>query len=263
MRSVQTGGRILCETIPMITRLVLLLGCALGCSGSTFVLCSTGFSTASGSGCGSAINSPAANNLLPDGNWYVASNSSGTFQSQAFVTVNNALPLQAPGPWLADDANSAWLTATNNQNASVANGTQSFFSTNFTLTAGQVANAVIAGSWLADDYGTGIFLNGVAVAQSQLPAFGSLGGPMTAFSIKQGTLPGDAMFVTGQNTITFGFMNDATNHGAINSPNPGVTGARVLITQADSVPPAVPEPATFGLLAVALGAMVFVHRSRK
>lgn len=235
----------------MIKSSLLLVACAASCAASPFILCSTGEVTATVAGCGTAINSPAANNLLPDGNWYVSSNSSGTFQSQAYVTINNSIPLQAAGPWLANDSSSAWITPTNNQNGQFINGTQIFYSSQFTLTAAQASSAVVSGSWLADDYGTGVFLNGIEVAQSSLPLFGSTGGPMVPFTITGG-------FTTGQNVITFGFKNDATNGGTITNPATGPTGARILITQAASG--VTPEPATFGILAAGICAMVLARR---
>jgi len=210
-----------------------------------FTICSTGLATATTSGCGPAINSPLANNLLPDGNWYVSSNSSGTFQSQAFVTINNSFPVQNAGPWLGNDASSAWITPSNDQNGQYINGTSNYFSTQFNLT-GPPSLAQISGFWLADDYGSGIFLNGVSVGQASLPAFGGLGGPMVPFNITQGNPGmGQAFFTPGQNTLTFGVVNDATNHGQLNNPATSPTGVRVLFTSATD---SVPEPGTMLLM---------------
>src|SRR5450432_2576865 len=133
----------------------------------SFTICSTGFATATTSGCGAAVVSPAANNLTADGNWYVASNSSGTFLSQAFVTINNSYPIQNAGPWLANNANdsngvgagSSWITPTNSQGATYVNNAY-YFATSFSLAGYQASSAQINGYWLADDYGGGIFLNG-------------------------------------------------------------------------------------------------------
>ena len=234
--------------------IVLLFASALVCSASTsFVLCSSGFSTATTSGCGPAINSPAANSLSPDGNWYVASNSSGTFFSQAFVTVNNAFPLQNAGPWLANDSGSSWITPSNNQGATYSNNTATFYSTQFSLTGiSDLSSVTISGDWLADDYGSGIFLNGVSVGQVSLPAFGGLGGPLVAFTINGSNL-GGAAFLPGLNTLTFGVVNDATNHGSVNDPSPGPTGIRVLFTEADGTGvTGTPEPGTFAMFAAGL-----------
>lgn len=247
----------------MTAKILLLLSCALGCSASTVILCSTGETTASGAGCGLSVNSPAANNLTPDGNWFVASGTGGVFQSQAFVTVNNSLPLQAAGPWLANDGGSAWLTPGSNQATTYIDGSFTYFAQTFGLTAGQLANVVIKGSWLADDYAAGIFLNGAVVPESSFPLFGGEGGPMVPFTITQGTVPGEPMFVTGSNTIVFAVENDASNRGAVTSPGNTPTGVRILITEADSIAPGVPEPATFGLLMGGFGALLLVRRRRK
>ena len=223
-----------------------------------FTICSTGFATATTSGCGAAINSPAANNLLPDGNWYVSSNSSGTFMGQAYVSVNNAFPVQNAGPWLANNANdangvgsgSSWITPSNNQNAQYINNTTTYYSSQFNLAGLSPSTAQISGYWLADDYGSGVFLNGVSVGQSSMPAFGGLGGPMVPFNITNGNpVMGQAFFLPGQNTITFGAVNDATNHGTVNNPNTSPTGVRVLFTSATA---SVPEPSTLLMMGTAL-----------
>jgi len=231
-------------------------------------ICSTGFSTATTSGCGPAINSPNQNNLTPDGNWYQASNSSGTFMGQAYVTVNNVFPVQNAGAWLAnnaDDSNgigagSSWITPSNNQQQAFING-QYYFATNFALTAQQTANASISGYWLASTYGSGIFLNGVEVGQSSLPAFGGLGGPMVPFNIAQGNpAMGQAVFVGGQNVLTFGNTNDSTDHGVLNNI-PGPTGVRVLFTSASD---GVPEPGTLFLMGSGLiGGGLLARRRRR
>ena len=221
-------------------------------------VCSTGFATAGSSGCAvaAAIVSPSANNLTADGNWYTASNSSGTFLAQSFVTVNNAYPVQNVGPWLANDASSAWVTPGNSQGAIYANATY-YFGQNFQVVSGQQSAAHIAGMWLADDYGAGIYLNGNAVAQAALPVFGGLGGPMVAFSVNNGG-SGQAQFVAGNNNITFGVVNDSTNRNSL-SGGSTPTGLRVFITAADTN---APEPGTIFLLGGGLAALVFLGRRR-
>ena len=223
--------------------------------GGAFTVCSTGFAVASTSGCGAAIASPAANNLTPDGNWFVASNSSGTILGSTFVTVNNSYPVGPtnPGtnPWLANDANSSWVTPGSNQATTYANG-QYFYVTNFSLTAGQATSAQITGSWLADDYGTGIFLNGVGVGQSSLPAFGGLGGPLVFFSISNGGA-GQAQFQLNNNSLVFGVANDSSR--ALGGPTP--TGLRVQISTTT-----VPEPGTILLMGAGLAGVLVARRRR-
>jgi hypothetical protein len=222
------------------------------------IVCSTGDATAATSGCGPAINSAASNNLSADGNWYVASNASGAFFSQAFVTINNVAPLQAPGPWLANNTNdihgvgagSSWIILTSDQGNLFPNG-HSYFSTQFVLGAEtDLAHFAISGDWLADDYGLGIFLNGTAISQANLPVFGGEGGAMVPFAVTSG------QFVVGPNTLTFEVQNDSTDHGALTDTHTGSPfGVRVLITAAGVTSPTggVPEPTTWALLLVGFG----------
>lgn len=237
-----------------------------------FTICSTGFATATTSGCGPAINSPGANNLTADGNWYVASNSSGTFLSQAFVTINNSYPVQNAGPWLANNANdingvgagSSWVVPGNNQGSTYINSAY-YYSTQFSLAGTQASTASINGYWLADDYGGGVFLNGVTVNQASLPIFGGLGGPMVPFSISNGNANlGQATFNGGQNTLTFGVVNDSTNHGTSNGGNTP-TGVRVVFSNASvNGADSVPEPSSILLIGAGLlGCGIFAHRRRR
>jgi hypothetical protein len=231
-------------------------------------ICSTGFATATTSGCGPAINSPASNNLTADGNWYEASNSSGTVMGQAFVTVNNAYPIQNAGPWLANNTNdsngvgvgSSWITPGNNQGTAYINGPY-YFATNFSLSGLQAATASLSGYWLADDYGGGISLNGVQVGQNSLPAFGGLGGPMVPFSITEGNAAmGQAVFTGGTNVLTFGVVNDSTDHGAV-AGGSTPTGVRVLFNNASA---SVPEPGTMFLMGIGLiGTGLLARRTRR
>src|SRR5262249_13677116 len=149
-------------------------------------------------------------------------------------------------------AGSSWITPSNNQATTYINGPE-FFSTQFNLTGFDLSNVTISGYWLADDYGLGIFLNGGSVGQASLPVFGALGGPMTPFTIKHGAL-GSAAFNQGSNTLTFGMINDSTNHGTITGGN-SPTGIRVVFTVAGTDP--VPEPASIFLVGLGLGFVVW------
>lgn len=257
-------------------QILLMTGLVGIASAADFAICSTGFPLIGSSGCGVAINAPPANNLTADGNWYVASSSSGTFMGKAFVTVNNSYPVgptnPSLNPWLANNANdingrgvgSSWLVPGIDQSSQYANNLTTYFAQQFALGSVQAAKASINGYWLADDYGGGIFLNGISVSQSSLPVFGGLGGPMVPFSITNGNASlGQATF-QANNTIVFGVVNDTTNHGATDCRiaycGTSPTGVRVLFTSGGD---GVPEPSTYLLLGAGLAGLGILARRRR
>jgi hypothetical protein len=137
------------------------------------------------------------------------------------------------GPWLGDEAQSAWI-GPNNDGAVDGPGGSYAYRTTFTIPANVYLPAVtIAGKWAADDNSStndAISLNGNFVS------IGNNGfGVYTNFSI------GSTFLVHGVNTLDF----IVTNGG-------GPTGLRVSGISAT----AVPEPASLGLFGVAGLALV-------
>ena len=86
------------------------------------------------------------------------------------------------------------------------------------------------------------------------------GGPMTPFNITNGNAAlGQATFMGGNNIVTFGVVNDSTNHGAMAGGNTP-TGVRVYFTSATA---SVPEPGMLVLMGAGLIGLTVVARRRR
>jgi hypothetical protein len=129
------------------------------------------------------------------------------------------------GPWIADDAISAWIAPTTD----TWGGPNYTYKTSFNLTGINLATAVLSGQWSVDDVLTDVRLNGVSTG---LTAAGH--ASWTAFTISSG-------FSSGVNTLEF----DVLNSGG------GPTGLRVEFLN-NHLAPAVPEPESYALALVGL-----------
>ncbi|MFT3856181.1 MAG: PEP-CTERM sorting domain-containing protein [Aquabacterium sp.] len=159
-------------------------------------------------------------------------------QAAVVATSTGGYPI---GPWIGDDATSAWVT-TNATTNDVYNATFTY-STNFDLTGIDLSTAQLGGRWASDDVMTGARLNGQAVTF----ASGGLAAGFTswtAFGITSG-------FAAGMNTLEV----DVLNSGG------GPTGVRIDFG-ASSFTPSVPEPETL-LLGLCGLATVAVMRRKK
>src|SRR3954465_12954728 len=72
-------------------------------------------------------------------------------------------------PWIADDANSKWISSANadihGNDGSGPNTTPYVYRTTFNLTGFDLASVTISGNWATDDIGTDILINGFSTGQ--------------------------------------------------------------------------------------------------
>ncbi len=157
---------------------------------------------------------------------------------------NGSFPI---GPWLADDANSRWLTPSANAADSFDPTTDGIYTytETFSLAGIDASTASFTGRFAVDNSVDTILLNGVALAGSG----GSFTG-YTNFSSAGGTFNADV------NTLTFVVRNFASATG-----NP--TGLRVEVSGIGDPTSAVPEPSTWAMLVIGMGLTGFAARRRK
>lgn len=160
----------------------------------------------------------------------------------AYVVDQNGWPVGG-GVWAADTSSSKWIAPKPDESmAAGSDGVGTYeYQTTFDLTGLIPSTAQIAGVWTSDNGGIEILLNGVEVSGATLNDYHTLNNP---FSITAG-------FVAGLNTLDFVVANDPG--GAEGNP----TGVRAELSgTADPVP----EPATWGLVALGLIGAGLLHR---
>jgi hypothetical protein len=144
--------------------------------------------------------------------------------SPIVATASGGFPIGG-GPWLADNALSAWITPALDTTGNAGDYT---YRTTFTIPAGvDVTQAHLAGVWASDNNGIDIVLNGQSAGYPNAAGF-SVYSPQ--WVIGRG-------FVTGTNTLDF-IVNEATGSAG----NGGFTGVRVEMTGAAPVPGRVAIP---------------------
>ena len=111
---------------------------------------------------------------------------------------------KAPGAWVPDQADAAWISVANSLDGLPAN-TPIYYTTTFDLTGLDPNTVSMTISWAADDSGTlGVFLNGVSIPASKVGLDGSSStsepwAHLTTFTIDSQ----HQAFTPGTNTLTF------------------------------------------------------------
>jgi hypothetical protein len=167
-------------------------------------------------------------NFTPDTHYVLVAGSVDTSPLRV-ANSSNGFPI---GPWLGDDALSAWIGPCCDPALADAAG-EYIYRTTFDLTGLDPATAIINGLWSMDDSPVDIFINGNAIGAS-----GSGFGTFAPFSVTSG-------FVAGLNTLDFA-INNLT----------GPTGLRVEMTGSANAP----EPASFLFLSAGLAAFGLIRR---
>lgn len=126
------------------------------------------------------------------------------------ATASGGYPI---GPWLGDDAASAWITpSASTLGPNRPDGAANYgYQIQFDLAGLNPATAAIHGKWSADDAGIDILINGQSTGQSNTVLYGS----WTPFQLLNG-------FVANKNTLTF-----LVNNGVGQAASTGPTGLRV------------------------------------
>lgn len=175
-----------------------------------------------------------------DPNYTIIAGPAG-FTGSTKVVLSNGFPIP---PWVANDANSKWITSAAADNHGddhqPANpfATPYTYRTTFDLTGFDLSSVAINGMWGTDDLGLDIRINGASTGQTSA-GFTTL----VPFSIMSG-------FVFGTNTLDFVLSNTGGNW----------TGLRVDDVTATADP--IPEPATVTLFGSGLLALIARQRRR-
>lgn len=179
-----------------------------------------------------------------DANYNLAAMPKGAPYSTVPRIIYNAdsiVPASGNAPWLSNGGGSAWIGPADQETGTVILPGIYLYVTGFTITeSADFTN--IHGWWAADGYGSDILVNGISTGlRTTVPTPGVTAGSYTAFTAFEISANNCAgCFRLGYNTIAFQVANGSMESG-------------LRVRFADPTIPN-PEPATFGLVGLALAA---------
>jgi hypothetical protein len=198
-----------------------------------------------------------------DQSWLITQNADNPGQTTAFGVLGNVDTLfpfyysNGQAVWAQNDQNSTWLSnrkcAGVVTNPAICTGVLPFgvrgsaigtyvYSIDFDLTGLDPSTAQIAGQWMSDGLGLGIWLNGVRVDGPGM--LSSTFASFTNFSI-------NSNFVAGVNRLSF----EIDNRG-------DVAGFRAMLSGTADVNGVIPEPASYVLMGFGLAGLALLRRRR-
>ncbi|NQT88185.1 PEP-CTERM sorting domain-containing protein [bacterium] len=180
-----------------------------------------------------ASGAPLPDGTIGDPHYTIASTPGGSTDIRVRTSAGG-FPI---GPWLGDNATSAWIGPNNAVDLSSPLGDYTF-QTNFTLAGlADLSSVTISGAWASDNPGVDILLNGNSLLGSGDIAAAELSGGFTAYTAFDFG-PDAPFFRLGTNTLGFVFNNSGVGPAGLRVDQ--LTGSYLLRPAGAPVPVTLP-----------------------